>query len=186
MLESLITSKTRIKLLLKFFLNSENTAHLRSLASEFGESSNAIRLELNRFEEAGLLTSYIEGNKKIFHANPDHPLFHEIQSLVRKNIGIDSIVEKLVGKCGDLYSVRITGNFAKGLDSNSIEFLLIGNDLNMDVIDSVIRNVEKITPRKINFITLTIEESTEYLLKYRSLLLWSKEPELTGSRLVTK
>ena len=55
MLDTLITSKTRLKLLLKFFLNSSSRAHLRNLETEFGESTNAIRLELNKFEEAGLL-----------------------------------------------------------------------------------------------------------------------------------
>ena len=55
MIETLISSKTRIKLLLKFFLNSNTTAYLRSLESEFGESTNAIRIELNRLEEAGML-----------------------------------------------------------------------------------------------------------------------------------
>jgi len=50
MIESLITSKTRIKLLLKFFFNSQTKSYLRSMEKEFGESSNAIRIELNRFE----------------------------------------------------------------------------------------------------------------------------------------
>ena len=53
MIEALISSKTRIKLLLKFFLNSKTTSYLRGLEAEFGESSNAIRIELNRFEKAG-------------------------------------------------------------------------------------------------------------------------------------
>ena len=75
MLDSLITSQTRIKLLKKFFLNRSTKAHLRGLESEFGESSNAIRLELNRFEEAGLLNSLRDGNKKIYQANPTHPLY---------------------------------------------------------------------------------------------------------------
>ena len=50
MLETLISSKTRIKLLLKFFLNSKTKSYLRNLESEFGESTNAIRVELNRLE----------------------------------------------------------------------------------------------------------------------------------------
>jgi predicted transcriptional regulator len=69
MLDSLITSKTRIKLLLKFFLNSDNKSYLRNLEQEFGESSNAIRVELNRLEEADLLRSEVSGNKKFFSAN---------------------------------------------------------------------------------------------------------------------
>jgi len=57
MIEALISSKTRIKLLLKFFLNSSNKSYLRGLESEFGDSTNGIRLELNKLEEAGLLTT---------------------------------------------------------------------------------------------------------------------------------
>ena len=63
MIETLISSKTRIKLLLKFFLNSSNSSYLRGLESEFGESSNSIRLELNKLEKAGLLKSNQEGTK---------------------------------------------------------------------------------------------------------------------------
>ena len=86
MIETLISSKTRIKLLLKFFLNSKNKAYLRNLAQEFGESTNAIRLELNRLEKAGMLTSNMEGNKKIFQTNIQHPLFQEIHSIVLKYV----------------------------------------------------------------------------------------------------
>ena len=75
MLETLISSRTRIKLLLKFFLNAQSKGYLRSLEHEFGESTNAIRLELNKFEEAGMLSSESEGNKKVYRANPKHPLF---------------------------------------------------------------------------------------------------------------
>ena len=60
MLEALITSKTRIKLLLKFFLNSGNSAYLRGLEPEFGGSTNAIRQELNRLENANLLVAKVE------------------------------------------------------------------------------------------------------------------------------
>ena len=66
MIETLISSKTRIKLLLKFFLNSNTTAYLRSLEEEFGESTNSIRIELNRFEKAGFLASHSQANKKVF------------------------------------------------------------------------------------------------------------------------
>ncbi|MEO8759425.1 MAG: ArsR family transcriptional regulator, partial [Bacteroidia bacterium] len=66
MIETLISSKTRMKLLMKFFINSKNTAYLRNLEEEFGESTNAIRLELNKFEKAGFIDSYSEGNKKLF------------------------------------------------------------------------------------------------------------------------
>ena len=62
MLETIITNKTRIKLIQKFFLNKDTTGYLRSLEAEFAESSNAIRVELNRLEAADLLLSSFDGN----------------------------------------------------------------------------------------------------------------------------
>ncbi|MSP85673.1 MAG: ArsR family transcriptional regulator, partial [Flavobacteriaceae bacterium] len=47
MLKTLITSKTRLRILVKFFINSANHGHLRGLADEMQESTNAIRKELN-------------------------------------------------------------------------------------------------------------------------------------------
>ena len=47
MLETLITSKTRLRVLIKFFINAANNAHMRGLADEMHESTNAIRKELN-------------------------------------------------------------------------------------------------------------------------------------------
>jgi len=67
---------------------------LRSLEYEFGESTNAIRLELNRFESAGLLETHISGNKKIYQANTKHPIFPDIQNILKKFVGIDQIIEK--------------------------------------------------------------------------------------------
>ena len=84
MIETLISSKTRIKLLLKFFLNSETTSYLRGLESEFGDSTNAIRLELNRLEEAGMLTSSLKGNKRFFKSNTSHPLYTEVHNILLK------------------------------------------------------------------------------------------------------
>ena len=88
MLNALITSKTRIKLLLKFFINPDNTGYLRGLAKEFSDSTNAVRKELNKLEEAGYLNVLEEvDRKKVFQANTTHPLFKTIQKLVRSSVG---------------------------------------------------------------------------------------------------
>ncbi|MEI6410390.1 MAG: ArsR family transcriptional regulator, partial [Bacteroidota bacterium] len=107
MIDALISSKTRIKLLLKFFLNSNTTAYLRSLESEFGESSNGIRVELNRMEDAGLLVSNSDGNKKIFQANTAHPLFREIHNILLKHIGLDQVIETVIQRLGDVQRVYL-------------------------------------------------------------------------------
>lgn len=175
MIETLISSKTRVKLLLKFFLNSNATAYLRNLEEEFGESTNAIRVELNKFEEAKMLHSSLNGNKKIFKVNVKHPLFKDLHNIVLKYVGLDQIVEYVVRELGNLEKVYLTGNFARGVDSDIIDLVFVG-ELNKQFLNELIEKVEKKIHKRIRFITFSnsdfsIEKITES--NTLPLLIWS-------------
>lgn len=176
MIETLISNKTRIKLLLKFFLNSRNKAYLRGLESEFGESTNAIRLELNRLEDAGMLTSALQGNKKIFQANTQHPLFSEINSLLLKHIGLDSIVTNVVKRLGDVDSVYLTGTFAKGLDSQIIDLIFVGK-IDQEYLIKLVGKAESLIKRKIRYIIYEeLDENNIHWEQFDTepLLIWAR------------
>ena len=177
MLESLITSKTRIKLLLKFFINSNTKAYLRGLETEFGESTNAIRLELNRFEQAGLLTSHTEGNRKFFTANTGHPLFPDIQSLMRKHLGIDQLVDHVIEHLGNVKKVYLTGAFARGQESPNIEILLIGGEIDTQYLENIIAKAGNLIHNNIIYLLMPpLQFSTEYAAVGHEdlLLLWEQ------------
>jgi DNA-binding transcriptional ArsR family regulator len=179
MLDALISSQTRIKLLLKFFLNSETTAYLRGLESEFGESSNGIRLELNRLEEAGMLVSALEGNKKLYRANTEHPLFSELQALVRKHLGIDQIIAQIVDRLGNLEAVYLTGPFARGMNASEVELVLIG-EVDTAYLQELTAQAEALIKRKIRCAIYPVERvGQEDIFEHQQtkpLLLWSSKP----------
>lgn len=175
MIETLISSKTRIKLLLKFFLNSNTTAYLRSLETEFGESTNGIRVELNRLEEAGMLCTETKGNRKYFKANVMHPLYADVHNILLKQIGIDQIIEKVISRMGDLTAVYLSGEFSKGNDSAIIDLIFVGN-VNKEYLLQLIEKVETFIHRKIRFILFKEEEkkALELILREQQpLLLWT-------------
>lgn len=152
MLGTLITSKTRIKLLVKFFLNASTTSYLRDLESEFGESTNGIRIELNRFETAGLLQSHFRGNKRIYKANANHPLFNDIHSLLLKYTGIDQIITQVLTQLGGLEQAWLVGDFARGRDGEVINLLLKGKNINLEVLQDYISRAETVIERKIRYL----------------------------------
>jgi predicted transcriptional regulator len=173
MLETLITSKTRIKLLMKFFLNSSTTSYLRDLATEFGESTNAIRLELNHLEEAGLLKSRNEKNKKVFQANRQHPLYCDIHRLLLKHTGIDQVIENVLQGLGGLQSAYVTGNFAHGHDSSVIELLLVGNTIDEEYLGQLIGKIQPLIKREIRYIIRETNGTPASALTFPdALLLW--------------
>jgi hypothetical protein len=177
MLETLISSKTRVKLLLKFFLNSNAKAHLRGLETEFGESTNAIRLEINRFEQAGMLKSENIGNKKVFQANTEHPLFNELHNILRKYVGLDRVIENVIERLGDVSKVYLTGDFSKGMDSNMIDLILVADNIDKVYLLNLVEKTESLVKRRIRFMVYSIEESKSIdWSKHdpKPLLLWAK------------
>ena len=177
MLEALISSKTRIKVLLKFFLNSTTTSYLRGLEGEFGDSSNAIRMELNKFEKAGLLRSFSKGNKKIFQANVEHPLYDEIHSIILKYVGIDKIITDVAKRLGELDSVYLTGKFARGLDGKIIDLIFIGK-VDRNYLIKLIEKVEVLINRRIRYLIYDVEDFEKLSAEdfdIKPLLLWKND-----------
>lgn len=148
---------------------------MRSLATEFGESTNCIRIELNRLAEAGLLSSEESGNKIKYKANEAHPLFPEIRSIVGKYLGLDQLLEKVIHKLGDLKHAYIVGDYAQGVDSGIIELVLVGN-LDQEYVHLLLRKAEEIIHRKCQLILINEDqfESLRDKLKLADgILLWS-------------
>ena len=157
MLETLITSKTRIKLLIKFFLNPGTSAYLRELATEFGESTNSVRVELNRLSKARIICAENVGRTIEYRANEKHSLFNELQSLVLKYSGVDQLVETLIKRLGEVKTAYVVGDYARGIDSGLIDIILIGK-INKIELNQIAENRSKDISRKIRPLVVTKKE----------------------------
>ena len=166
MLESLITSKTRLRLLVKFFLNIANKGYLNSLANELGESTNSVRKELNNLSSAGYLIKHNENNKVVYKANSSHPMFRIIQNIVKKHLGIEEILESIYNKIGDVKKIIILGDYARGVDSGLIEVLIVGDKINKDYLDEIAPKIQKKIKRKVSFFV------SSKSLKQKSLIIF--------------
>ena len=164
MLGNLITSKTRLRLLVKFFINVANEGYLRGLAFEMGESTNSIRKELNNLTEAGYLIRNESNQKITYRANQQNPFFILLQKIVRKYIGLDTIVEMVVAKIGTLNRVFIIEDYAKGIDSGKIEVVLEGANFDEIFIKELEQKIEKIIQKKVYLYTTVLHDGSGLLL----------------------
>jgi hypothetical protein len=151
MLGELITSRTRLRLLIKFFVSQANRGYLNGLAAEMGESTNSIRKELNHLQSAGYLEKVKVDNKVEYKANIQHPLFEVMRKVVLKHLGLEDIVESVLERMGDVQQIILVGDYARGNDSGLVEVFLIGQGLNMDYISQLEEKIENMIKRKVNF-----------------------------------
>ena len=138
-------------MLIKFFINTANKGYLNGLANEFNESTNSIRKELNNLSAAGYLLKVKSNNKVIYNANKKHPLFTILQKVIRQHLGIEEIIDSILDKIGDVNSIAIVGDYAKGIDSGLIKIVLLGDEINVNYIKDLIAKVERKITRKVSF-----------------------------------
>jgi hypothetical protein len=148
---------------------------LRNLEQEFGESTNAIRVELNRLEGADLLCSEVKGNRKYFTANTNHPLFRDINNIVKNFVGIDKLIERVINLVGNLESAYITGDLARGVDSQIIDLVLVGENLDTSYIEQLVSKAENMIERKIRYLILTEIQMASYFRNKPVVLIWGQE-----------
>ena len=153
----LISSKTRIKLLVRFFFNPKTRSYLRELAKEFNVSTNSVREELNQLTRTGLLNSQRGGRQVFYTANTKHPLFPELKSIVSKVMGIDQVIDGIVNRLGDLEKAFLIDDYAEGKDSGIIDLLLVG-DIDRYHLNDLSIKTERYINRKIRSLVLSQEE----------------------------
>jgi predicted transcriptional regulator len=168
-LGELITSKTRLRLLIKFFVSQANRGYLNGLATEMGESTNAIRKELNHLHDAGYLQKEKSNNKIQYKANTKHPMFSVLQKVILKHLGLEDAVEIVLDRMGDVEKIILIGNYAKGIDSGKIEIIIVGQDLNTSYVQNLEEKLEKLISRKVTFFL-----SASHSLSEDELILFNK------------
>lgn len=154
-------------------MNPGVKAYLRSLATEFNESTNAVRVELNRLVDAKLLKVKQVGRNKFYSANIDHPLYPEIRSICHKTAGIGYITSFLNG-LGKIKAAYIAGDYARGVDSGIIDLVVVG-DVNRDSFFDLVQKTENLIDRKIRILLLKPDEEEKIsLLKQNAILpIWT-------------
>ena len=170
----LIASKTRIKLLIRFFFNSKTRSYLRELAKEFNASTNSVREELNQLTKTKLLKSEKDGRQVFYAANQEHPLFPELKSMVGKVMGIDQVIDGIVNRLGDLEQAYLIDDYAEGKDTGIIDLLLVGN-INQYHLNDLSRKTERYIKRKIRSLVVSREEYTDLKPKLENrprVLIW--------------
>lgn len=176
-LAGLITSKTRINLLVRFFFNPGTKAYLRELSKDLNVSTNAVREELNQLTRTKLLTSEKNGRNVYYTANSKHPLFPELRSMVSKVMGLDQVIESIITRLGDLEKAYIIDDYAEGKDNGIIDLVLVGN-IDQYHLNDLSRKTERYIKRKIRSLVLTGEEFKAFIPALESrpnFLVWKQQ-----------
>ncbi|WP_321507479.1 nucleotidyltransferase domain-containing protein [uncultured Methanoregula sp.] len=158
MLEALISSKTRVKLLTLFLLNPGSEFYIREIVRTTGDNINAVRRELANLESFGLITGQKKGNLQYYTVSTGHFLYADLQKIVLKTEGIAGLIKEALSE-EKITCMFIYGSYAKGTAGakSDIDLFIVG-DVDEDRIIPVIHSCEQAAGREINYTLMTLSE----------------------------
>ena len=151
MLQELITSRVRVKLLVLFLTHPDAEYYLKGLVRELEENNNTIRRELKRLEKIGLLDSRRQGNLKYYRVNKRCPIYPELKGIVLKTAGVGQALRDDLAALGQIDQAFIYGSFAKSEETigSDIDLMLVG-EVDLDRLHQLLRELEQRLGREIN------------------------------------
>jgi len=159
MLEALISSRTRVKLLTLFLLNPEKEYYIREIVRMTEENYNAVRRELANLERFGLITGQKKGNQQYYSVNRSFFLYDELQKIVLKTEGVAGIIRDSLAQQGGIECMFIYGSFAKGTAGAQSDIdLFIAGDVDENLLIPLVHKSERAINREINYTLMPARE----------------------------
>ena len=107
-----------------------------------------MRIELGKLYEAGLIVAQQDGQKVLYRPNIQNPFYRELCGLVSKHMGFDQLIERVLDQVGELEAAYVVGDYAKGLDTGTIEVAIVG-DVDSEYLERLTKRAEEELDRKV-------------------------------------
>ncbi|PJC28374.1 hypothetical protein CO054_00485 [Candidatus Shapirobacteria bacterium CG_4_9_14_0_2_um_filter_39_11] len=159
MLQDLVISKCRVKLLQTFLGQPNEIFYIRQLVRRIGEEINAVRRELDHLETAGIVKKENRGNRIYYWVDRNYPLYGDLLALISKTVGLGETIIKNKNKIGRIKIAMLSGRFARGLPTKegTVDLLIVG-DILIPELGKIIRNEETKVGKEINYTVMNKEE----------------------------
>ena len=162
MIDALFGSKTRVKLLHLFLNNPGKAFYVREITRLIDEQINSVRRELSNMLDVGIITSDSADNKLYYEVNQRYEYYVPFRAIFADErieaatAGVASGWHDSIVALPGIRLAIMAGVLVKG-SSSSVDLLLVG-DIPGAKLKSVIKQIEKLESRELNYSVLSYDE----------------------------
>lgn len=162
LLEELIISRVRVKILTLFLSGPTTMYHVRDIVRKVDEEINAVRRELAHLEKAGILTKEQRANRLFYSVRKDYPLYYELMGLIAKTTGLGWDIVKNKSKLGKIKFAMMSGRYMRALPhkgGTDVDLLIVGSVV-LAELGQLVKGEEAKREHELNYTVMTEEEFT--------------------------
>ncbi len=160
MLDDLVISRVRVKILTLFLSHPGTIFHVRDIVRKVDEEINAVRRELAHMEKAGMVAKEQRANRLFYNFRRDYPLYFELLELIGKTSGLGWDIIKQKAKLGKIKFAFISGRYLRGLPrrgSTDVDLLIVGTVV-LPELSQLVKAEEVRRGKELNYTVMTEEE----------------------------
>jgi hypothetical protein len=159
MLQDIIISEVRVKILKVMLPDPEKPYHVRALVRAVDTEINAVRRELDRLNKIGLLRKRPSGNRLYYSVDTASPLYPELLSMIAKEEGIGVDIIKSVKKLGDVHFAILSRSYSRGIKRSvlDVDLFMVGN-VNLEVLGEIVEKHQRKLGHEINYSVISPED----------------------------
>ncbi len=158
-LQDFMISRVRVKIMELFFRQPNEMFFVREITRQTHEEINAVRRELDRMLECGLLKSEERGNRVYYFLDKYYLFYPELLRMVMKSTGVGQKLYKLRKKLGTVRFIMFSGKFVQTDMTNRSEVdVLIVGEIVLPELEAIMKEEEARLGREIAYTVLTTDE----------------------------
>lgn len=161
-LEDIIISRVRVKILTIFLSNPGKIYHVRDIVRKVEEEINAVRRELAHMEKSGMVAKEPRANRLFYQFRKDYPLYFEIAEIIAKITGLGGSILKNKAKLGKIKFAMLSGSFLHAQTKKSatdVDLLVVGSVV-LPELSQMVKAEEVKREKELNYTVMTEEEFT--------------------------
>jgi len=173
MIEQLLGSKTRVKLLQLFYSNPNRSFYVREITRKIDEQINSVRRELANLLSIGIIASDNTNNRLYYEVNQSYEFYEPLKLIfggeqeasktddkpapkVSKNPVATNVETDKLRALGNVELALYTGQFTRD-ETSGVDVLVVG-DINQHAMQKFITDLEAKEGKEIRYTVMTVQE----------------------------
>lgn len=160
MIEQLLGSKTRVKLLQLFMSNPNRSFYVREITRKIDEQINSVRRELSNLLNIGIIISDTTNNRLYYEVNQQYEFYEPLRAIFG---GGSSEVNKVAKSQQDEYKALgnvelliYTGQFTRD-ERAGVDILIVGNT-NANAVQKFVGELETQEGKELRYTVMTLSD----------------------------
>jgi predicted nucleotidyltransferase len=168
-----LLSRVQLRVLHLLIGNPDRNFHASEIIRLAESGSGAVQRELKKLAAAGIVTVTSSGNRKLYQANRQSPIFEELYGIVVKTVGlIEPLKRALKPFASKIMFAFVYGSIAKGMDTakSDVDLMILGADLSYSDVFGALQKAERRLLRSVSPTLMTVQEWKQKLERGNSFV----------------